>query len=75
MMPEGEGGVADAKLKVYGVANPRVVDASIFRLEIRTNLQTSSMRLRRKRQISSRAIGKKAEGLKMGLRGTHLPRE
>lgn len=41
MMPEKDGGVVDPKLKVYGVQNLRVIDASIFPMEIRNNLQTS----------------------------------
>ena len=30
MLPRDQGGVVDAKLKVYGLANVRVVDASVF---------------------------------------------
>jgi choline dehydrogenase-like flavoprotein len=41
MMPEDEGGVVDTKLKVYSVANLRIIDASVFPLEIRNNLQSS----------------------------------
>jgi choline dehydrogenase-like flavoprotein len=41
MMPEKDGGVVDPKLKIYGVQILRVVDASVFPLGIRNNLQTS----------------------------------
>lgn len=30
MLPRNEGGVVDARLKVYGTVNVRVVDASVF---------------------------------------------
>ena len=40
MLPRHEGGVVDEKLKVYGTENVRVVDASIFPLAVRGNLQT-----------------------------------
>ncbi|RHZ53049.1 hypothetical protein CDV55_102798 [Aspergillus turcosus] len=41
MMPREDGGVVDAKLKVYGTANVRVVDASVFPLEPRGNIQAT----------------------------------
>ncbi|KAJ6123998.1 CAZyme family AA3 [Penicillium samsonianum] len=41
MMPQEDGGVVDSHLKVYGSANIRVVDASIFPLEPRGNIQAT----------------------------------
>ncbi|KAJ5653789.1 CAZyme family AA3 [Penicillium lividum] len=41
MMPREDGGVVDSHLKVYGSANIRVVDASIFSLEPRGNIQAT----------------------------------
>ena len=38
MGPRKKGGVVDEKLKVYGTKNLRVVDASIFPLQVRGNL-------------------------------------
>ncbi|KAK4553808.1 hypothetical protein LTR86_008983 [Recurvomyces mirabilis] len=40
MLPKKNGGVVDARFKVYGVKGLRVVDASIFPLQPRANLQT-----------------------------------
>ena len=40
MLPEEHGGVVDARFRVYGVKALRVVDASIFPLVPRGNLQT-----------------------------------
>lgn len=40
MLPEAEGGVVDVRFRVYGVEKLRVVDASIFPLIPRGNLQT-----------------------------------
>lgn len=41
MMPKESGGVVDTELKVYGVDGLRIVDASIFPLIPRGNIQTS----------------------------------
>lgn len=41
MMPREDGGVVDSQLRVYGVKGLRVVDASIFPLIPRGNIQTS----------------------------------
>ncbi|RDW61981.1 alcohol oxidase-2 [Coleophoma cylindrospora] len=40
MLPLEKGGVVDARFKLYGTANLRVVDASIFPLMPRANLQS-----------------------------------
>lgn len=40
MLPRDQGGVVDPRLKVYGTSNVSVVDASIFPLAVRGNLQS-----------------------------------
>lgn len=40
MLPKEKGGVVDSKLKVYGVEGLRIVDASIFPLLPRANMQS-----------------------------------
>ncbi|KAF3936893.1 hypothetical protein ABW19_dt0206193 [Dactylella cylindrospora] len=40
MLPKNKGGVVDAKFKVYGVKKLRVVDASVFPLLTRANIQS-----------------------------------
>jgi choline dehydrogenase len=41
MLPREKGGVVSSELKVYGTANLRVVDASIFPLQVQGNIQSS----------------------------------
>ncbi|KAL4877431.1 putative aryl-alcohol dehydrogenase [Aspergillus karnatakaensis] len=41
MMPREDGGVVDCRLKVYGTKNVRVVDASVFPLVPRGNIQAT----------------------------------
>ena len=40
MLPKEKGGVVDSKLKVYGVEKLRIVDASVFPLLPRANMQS-----------------------------------
>lgn len=40
MLPLTKGGVVDEKFRVYGVKGLRVIDASIFPLLVRGNLQS-----------------------------------
>lgn len=41
MLPKETGGVVDDRLRVYGVKNLRIVDASIFPMIPRGNIQSS----------------------------------
>jgi choline dehydrogenase-like flavoprotein len=51
MLPERDGGVVDAELKVYGIKDLRVVDASVILLLPSAHLQTLVYR------IAERAAG------------------
>ncbi|KAI0348761.1 hypothetical protein OH77DRAFT_1378557, partial [Trametes cingulata] len=39
MLPKEQGGVVDENLKVYGLANVRVADASVFPIQFSAHLQ------------------------------------
>lgn len=42
MLPKNEGGVVDKDLRVYGLANVRVVDASVFPFEFAAHVSLFS---------------------------------
>lgn len=42
MLPEEQGGVVDANLRVYGLANVRVADASVIPIALSTHLMSST---------------------------------
>ncbi|CRG84226.1 Alcohol dehydrogenase [acceptor] [Talaromyces islandicus] len=42
MLPQEQGGVVDAKLRVYGLANVRVADASVAPISLSTHLMSST---------------------------------
>lgn len=42
MLPEGEGGVVDAQLRVYGTENLRVVDCSVIPVLLSAHIQTAA---------------------------------
>ncbi|EIW58905.1 uncharacterized protein TRAVEDRAFT_86961, partial [Trametes versicolor FP-101664 SS1] len=39
MLPQAQGGVVDADLKVYGLANVRIADACVFPIQLSAHLQ------------------------------------
>lgn len=63
MLPEKDGGVVDPRLRVYGTANVRVVDASIFPIIPRGNIISTVYAVAEKSaDIILQDIGLKAEG-------------
>lgn len=42
MLPQDQGGVVDANLRVYGLANVRVADASVIPIALSTHLMSST---------------------------------
>lgn len=42
MLPQDQGGVVDANLRVYGLANVRVADASVVPIALSTHLMSST---------------------------------
>lgn len=42
MLPQNQGGVVDANLRVYGLANVRVADASVAPIALSTHLMSST---------------------------------
>lgn len=42
MLPQNQGGVVDANLRVYGLANVRVADASVVPIALSTHLMAST---------------------------------
>lgn len=42
MLPQDQGGVVDANLRVYGLANVRVADASVAPIALSTHLMSST---------------------------------
>lgn len=42
MLPEDEGGVVDTSLRVYGISNVRVIDASIMPIQVSAHLMAST---------------------------------
>lgn len=42
MLPQNQGGVVDAKLRVYGLSNVRAADASVFPIQFAAHVSCSS---------------------------------
>lgn len=59
MMPRREGGVVDAELRVYGVSNLKIVDASVIPIVVSGNIQTAVYGIaERAAEIIARKYGK-----------------
>ncbi|KAF8894224.1 GMC oxidoreductase-domain-containing protein [Gymnopilus junonius] len=48
MLPQAQGGVVDAELKVYGLSNVRVIDSSVFPVSFAAHLMTPTYALAEK---------------------------